>query len=215
MSEFLGLKLEESDIKEKQASLKSLIFRFRWPLVVALTGILFIGIGALALLWPAQKDQVEILTQGTDPANSADKIWADITGAVQKPGVYQLQSGSRINDLLIAAGGLSATADRNWVDRNLNRAAPLTDGTKYYIPEKGETVPINPASATTDTTSATSTININQATQSQLESLWGIGPVTATKIIADRPYSRPEELLEKKLVKTNVWEKIKDQISVY
>jgi len=58
-------------------------------------------------------------------------------------------------------------------------------------------------------------ININTASQNQLESLWGIGPVTAQNIIEQRPYSTVEELLNKKILKTNVYETNKDKLSVY
>ena len=58
-------------------------------------------------------------------------------------------------------------------------------------------------------------VNINTASQSDLESLPGIGPVTASKIISDRPYQIVEDLVNKKAVSKAVFEKIKDQIVVY
>lgn len=58
-------------------------------------------------------------------------------------------------------------------------------------------------------------VNVNTATQKELEALWGIGPVTAQNIIEQRPYSTVEELLNKKILKTNVYETNKDKLSVY
>ncbi len=58
-------------------------------------------------------------------------------------------------------------------------------------------------------------ININGASQKELESLWGIDPVTAQNIIEQRPYSSVEELLNKKILKTNVYETNKDKLTVY
>jgi len=58
-------------------------------------------------------------------------------------------------------------------------------------------------------------ININTASEAELDMLWGIGPATAQKVISGRPYQKTEDLLNKKIVKTNVWEEIKDKISVY
>ena len=58
-------------------------------------------------------------------------------------------------------------------------------------------------------------ININTASVSELDRLWGVGPATAEKIIGGRPYSSVEELLSKKAVKSNVYERIKDEVSVY
>jgi competence protein ComEA len=130
---------------------------------------------------------------------------------VQKPGVYELKSGSRINDLLILAGGLSAEASREWVSQNMNLAQKLTDGAKVYIPVKPETRNSQLANRQT----ANAKININTASASQLDTLWGIGPATAQKVISGRPYQAIEELLTRKIVKSNVWEAIRDKITVY
>lgn len=59
------------------------------------------------------------------------------------------------------------------------------------------------------------TININQASESELDALPGIGPVTAQKIISNRPYQSVEDLLNKKAVGASEFAKIKDQMSVY
>jgi len=132
----------------------------------------------------------------------------EISGEIQKPGVYNLTSGSRINDLLIAAGGLSVNADRDWVVKNVNLAQKLTDGAKIFIPAVGE-------NSQTDNQAVEGKININTASEAELDMLWGIGPATAQKVISGRPYQKTEDLLNKKIVKTNVWEEIKDKISVY
>ena len=58
-------------------------------------------------------------------------------------------------------------------------------------------------------------ININTASQKELESLWGIGPVYAQNIIEHRPYSKVDELIEKKILKTNVYDRNKDTLTVY
>lgn len=82
---------------------------------------------------------VEVL-QTANPGNAVveknvnDKITVDISGAVVTPGVYKLNFGSRIDDLIIVSGGLAENADKNWIDKNLNRAAKLVDGQKVYIP---------------------------------------------------------------------------------
>ena len=58
-------------------------------------------------------------------------------------------------------------------------------------------------------------VNINSASQSELEGLWGIGPVYAQNIIEHRPYSKVEELIEKKILKTNVYDRNKETLTVY
>jgi len=67
-------------------------------------------------------------------------ISIDIEGAVQNPGLYSVSSASHLQDGLIASGGLSANADRDWISKNLNLAENLTDGIKIYIPRIGEQV---------------------------------------------------------------------------
>ncbi len=123
---------------------------------------------------------------------------------------------SRIQDSLVAAGGLSAQADRVYISKNLNLATKLTDGAKVYIPFAGEAVGNGQAlnsSSSVDTVSGL--INVNTSSQVGLESLPGIGPVTAQKIIAGRPYGSIQELLNKKIVGVKVFDQIKDKITAY
>lgn len=140
-------------------------------------------------------------------------IVVDIEGAVVKPGVYELPNNSRIQDLLITAGGLSAKADRNYVSKNINLAQKLTDGGKVYIPkinEQGANTNLLPLSPNTQ-----SVVNLNTASVTDLDKLPGIGPVTAQKIISNRPYQNITELTSRKVVSSSVFEKIKDMITTY
>lgn len=140
-------------------------------------------------------------------------LFVDVAGAVQNPGAYQLKEGSRVKDALIAANGISAQADREFVARNVNIASPLTDGQKIFIPmlvEGGELQVSGENSVLGETNSI---ININLATSSELDTLSGVGEKTAEKIIKGRPYGNIIELREKKVVGQAVYEKIKDYIS--
>lgn len=193
---------------------QSLFERFRVPIIVALVGIIFIGLGVI-FLSTKSKDKVEIISaENTTPSG---QISADIEGAVEKPGVYSLDSGSRINDLLILAGGLSASADREWVEKSLNRAQKLTDGAKIYVPRVGENRLRQSSSeqGSVEGVSQTSLVNINTASSAQLEALWGIGPATSQKIIENRPYTEVGDLLSKKILKSNVYQKIFGQLTVF
>jgi len=124
--------------------------------------------------------------------------------------------------LLITAGGLSEKADRLWVEKNLNRAAKLIDGQKIYIPRADEQSNLTTAKNSVDNqtistnlgSSGGGAININTASQKELESLEGIGPVYAQNIIEHRPYSNTEELVSKDVLKKSLFEKIKNKISV-
>ena len=142
-------------------------------------------------------------------------IYVDVGGAVEKPGVYQLQSSSRVNEALVIAGGLGEEADREWVERNLNLAAKVTDGQKIYIPSIQETNTNKVGPSQSKGPTFDNLININTATVAELDTLWGVGEATAKKIIDSRPYGSVEELLTKKAVKNNVYEAIKDKITTY
>lgn len=189
------------------SQLEELLFRYRFYLIAAFIGILSILFGIVLTtkqLPNFSGEKVEILS-AQDEADGRYQI-VEIAGAVEKPGVYGLQADSRIEDLLVMAGGLSATADREWVSRTLNRAAKLADGQKVYIPEKTQISNVK---------AQNQNLNINVASQSQLKDLPGIGQATAEKIIEQRPYSAVEELLTRKIVKKNQYEQIKDRVSVY
>jgi len=133
----------------------------------------------------------------------AKQITIDIEGAVEKPGVYTLPANSRIQNALIAAGGLSQTADRQQVSQNLNLAAVLTDGAKLYIPAVGEQMAGSGAGSTNASGNVQGAslkmVNINLASESDLDALPGVGQVTAQKIIDNRPYQSVQELLDKKV----------------
>jgi len=168
--------------------------------------LLAFGVGTFALKDSGEDDAIKIISveQG-DPLN---KIIVHVDGAVNKPGVYELTIDSRVNDLVAAAGGLTEDANT----QAINLAAKLSDGQKAHIASINDPVSIkNP-----DTGSGvTGLINVNTASEAQLDTLPGVGPVTAGKIIASRPYSSPEELLSKKAVGSATYNKIKDLITVY
>lgn len=193
---------------------------------LAFLGLLLIGIGITTSVLSDNKSKGIILedaasTSATQSASVA--IMVDVSGAVEKPGVYKLSENARVQEALIAAGGLSKNADRVFLSKSLNLAAKLSDGIKIYIPSVGENA-IKTDSSTANTVQITQTglvagantglININSASSVELESLSGIGPVTAGKIIDGRPYSDINDLLSKKVVSKSVFEKIKAKITV-
>lgn len=159
------------------------------------------------------------------------KIFVDVSGAVKKPSVYEVASGARLKDLIEKAGGLSDDADIVVFNRNFNLARIVTDQEKIYIPS---TVEINsgifiqnqrtldyssPAVVTQSGTKegiveSPLLINLNSATIEELDQLPGIGQATANKVIANRPYLKIDELLTKKVVNKNIYEKIKSLISI-
>jgi competence protein ComEA len=136
-------------------------------------------------------------------------VTAHAAGQVAAPGVYSVPAGSRVADLVTAAGGLLSEAD---LDR-LNLAAKVVDGTRVYIPRKGESPPSEapvgtPGGATGDAGTGAGSpgatpagpVDLNTATAAQLDTLPGVGPATANAIITYRTrngrFKSVTELLE-------------------
>lgn len=117
-------------------------------------------------------------------------IGVHVVGHVVKPGVYFLPTGSRAIDAIKAAHGLHKDA----MQEGVNLASPLVDGAQIYVPSRKEaksgTLPAISASSPNvggfSQSAGTAQVNINTAGAAELETLPGIGPATATKIIADR-----------------------------
>lgn len=208
--------------EKKNFDWENFLFRYKFQIFFILLGTFLVGLG----LFYVKKEKsvgnnsIQVLDNATEGQND---IVVEIAGQVETPGVYKLQNGSRIEDLLILSGGISANADRTWLEKSLNRASKLVDGQKIYIPSVDEQTNVLSAnnSGGYQTTSSISDdqgsglININTASQKELESLTGIGPVYAQNIIEHRPYSSVEELTSKGALGDSTYEKIKDKVSVY
>ncbi|OGE30344.1 hypothetical protein A2631_01040 [Candidatus Daviesbacteria bacterium RIFCSPHIGHO2_01_FULL_44_29] len=157
------------------------------------------------------------------PAKSIDssvsEFKVDVSGAVANPGVYSLPNDSRVEDAIKAAGGFSLDANGEFVAKSLNLSAKLIDGSKIYIPKKGETGGVLSATVGLSNQSSANSVNslvgINSGTESELDSLPGVGPVTAKKIVSSRPYTSLDELVSKKVVSASVFAKIQGQIDLH
>lgn len=118
------------------------------------------------------------------PTATSPPIVVEISGQVMKPGIYTLEKGSRLLDLIEHAGGLTNQADKERV----NNVFILRDGDYFYIPAVGERIPDTARNAPgnnplIDTSHFDYPLNLNTATQEALESLPGIGPSKARDII--------------------------------
>ena len=105
----------------------------------------------------------------------SSRVVVDVVGAVRRPGLYRLAQGSRIADALARAGGATARADLAQV----NLAAPLADGEQVVVPRRGAGV----AAGSGSVAGAAAPVQLSTATLEQLDSLPGVGPVTAQKIL--------------------------------
>lgn len=196
----------------------ALILKFRYPLLLLLVGLILAGFGVL-LYQNSSQTKVEILE--SSDGQDTRQIVVEASGAFEKPGVYKLPTNSRVEDLFILAGGVSANADRIWIERSINRAAKLLDGQKIFIPDEQSNVlsasirGVDQSGSSILGSQGSGLTNINTASKSQLEDLVGIGPVYAQNIIDHRPYSDASELVSKGAIKQGVYEKIKNKVTVY
>lgn len=192
--------------------------RYKYELLASFALLSLLGgiVLAVKVVDDYGKTQVEVNQVTQVGASEGSKLVVEIAGEVSTPGVYELSVGSRVIDLIRRAGGLTSKADRAWIDRNLNRAAVLEDGQKVYIPAEGEVEKGNGGGSGEGVKGEMMTkINLNTASLSQLESLPGIGPAYAQRIIAARPFKNVEELLKVRGIGKKTYEQIKDLVSVY
>jgi competence protein ComEA len=154
---------------------------------------------------------------GTAPATPAT-IVVDVAGAVVRPGIVQLPAGTRVGDALSAAGGFSADADLDATAASLNLAQRLTDGEQIRVPRIGDTQAVagtqpSGGSGGGGVMAGGGLIDLNTATPEQLQSLPGIGPVTAQKIVAARqeqPFSSLEDAQQRGVIHRGQLESIRE-----
>ena len=146
---------------------------------------------------------------------ASGSIVVQAAGAVARPGVYELPAGSRLHELITAAGGALADADPN----ALALASVLADGQREYVPLIGEIPPAAAVGAGGGGTAAPSgPIDLNRASADELDALPGVGPATAQAIVAHReangPFSSVEGLLDVRGIGPAKFESLRDLVTV-
>lgn len=203
------------DFQQLLEKYKPFLLQHWLPITLGCIGLLLIVYGLIASLGSSSSPDI-VFEEGSEEEVKKLEMYVDVAGAVEKPGVYRLHGDARLKDALVAASGMSFEADREWVAKNLNLAAKLTDGGKIYVPRVGEgsRQKTEDGGGNVQGTSG-GLININSASVNELDRLPGVGPVTARKIIEGRPYGSVEDLSTKKVVGNKVFSEIKDMVSVY
>lgn len=183
----------------------------KWLSLFVVLGCLIIVISLFRGIWASSELKV-LQINTTDSDIEPKKIFVDIEGAVVNPGVYEMKLGDRIKDILVKSGGFSADADRNYVAKVVNLAEQLKDGQKVYIPFVSGTPEVMGYS---EAKSRQKMVNVNTSSVQELDTLWGIGEARAESIVKSRPYSSLEDMVQKRVITTQILEKNKDIMSVY
>jgi competence protein ComEA len=176
------------------------------------SGVLF-GLFLAALVWVVARNpsgEAVILR----PAPTEKPVIVYITGAVPRPGVYALPKNARVQDAISAAGGFLAEAEKS----QINLAALLEDGEKLDIPYVEGASPVLGTPVPEVITATTELVNINTASLAELDTLPGVGPTTAQRIIDYReqngPFINTEDIINVQGIGTGTYERMKDQITV-
>ena len=180
--------------------------------------LVILGIGINFKEQFAEKNKAEIVTKKVEAtekndAQVANEVTIDISGEVTKPGVYKLQKGAILDEVLTMAGGLTNKANLSWIDKNLNKAEKVTDGQKIYIPNEldDETVILG-------VSTSRNIVKINTASAEDLDTLEGVGPAIAQRIIDYRNenggFKSVEEIKLVPGIGDKMFEKIKDEIQL-
>ena len=144
-----------------------------------------------------------------------DLITVDVKGAVKSPGIYDLPVGSRVNDAVQKAGGLTEQAD----SKSLNLAQKVSDEALVYVPTKGEEASSQKAGSGTDSsTSKEKKVNLNKASLEELKQVKGLGGKRAQDIIDHREtngkFKSVDELKKVSGIGAKTIEKLKDYVTV-
>jgi competence protein ComEA len=153
-----------------------------------------------------------------EPSSAAEPavlatVTVHVVGEVRRPGVYRLPGGSRAADAVAAAGGLLGPADQTAV----NLARVVADGEQIAVPREGEAGPAGATTAGAPGAARPGKIDLNTAGEAQLDTLPGVGPATAAKIVSDRtengPFRTVDDLLRVPGIGPSKFEALKDLVT--
>jgi competence protein ComEA len=158
------------------------------------------------------KDNTVTISKGAETTDepkeiSSPKIYVHVAGSVKSPGIYQLDSGTRVYDAVLAAGGFTAKANQ----ASVNMARALNDGEQLLISSQNTVQSF-------ENSLVSSLISLNQASASQLEELPGVGPALAGRMIdwrtANGGFKAKEDLLNVAGIGDKLFASVKDLVTL-
>jgi competence protein ComEA len=202
--------------------------RIRAISIAAVVGlVVLIGAGLGLRSCASKSDPASAPLFSTPPASelaaststTVESIVVHAAGAVRAPGLYRMAKGSRVADVLEVAGGVADGADLNRV----NLAALVSDSERIFIPFIGVPMP-GPTSGATGSQSGvggamdkSGPVNLNTATEDELDALPGIGPATSAAIVSHRekvgPFTSVDDLLDVRGIGTSKLESLRDLVT--
>ena len=191
-------------------------------IAVAALGIAIVGVGLGAWLLlaigttpgPVASELIDpFASPGSTVAGTTPQMLVvDVEGAVLHPGIIQLRAGSRVADAVAAAGGYGPDADLKAAAAQVNLAALVRDGQQIVVPVIGA-----PPASGSGGAGTGGLVDLNRASPQALDTLPGIGPVTAQKIVAartEKPFGSVDELVTRKVLTKAQLDKIRDLVTV-
>jgi competence protein ComEA len=184
--------------------------------LAVLAGLGLLGGYGVAMRARPRPTSVALSSPGPQRQHHARLIYVHVGGAVAEPGLYRLRDGSRVDDAIRVAGGMLENADAD----ALNLAAKVRDGDKVLVPAKGAPgqAPAAGGSAAGGSASQGARVNLNTATAADLETLPGIGPALAERILTFRQqhggFRRVEQLLDVPGIGPKKFEELRDLVTI-
>jgi competence protein ComEA len=181
-------------------------------LKVTITLLGVVAFGVYVFSSGTSKDSTVTFEKSSDSgevsqAVEASKIYVHVAGSVKAPGIYQLDSGTRVYDAVLAAGGFTEKANQS----SVNMARALTDGEQLVVSSESSV-------ASFDGPTSSSFISLNQASSSQLEDLPGVGPALAGRIVdwrsANGGFKAKEDLLNVAGIGDKLFASFKDLVTL-
>jgi competence protein ComEA len=181
-------------------------------LKVTITVLAVVAFGTYVFSSGIGKDNSVTISKGTPTSDSpteikSPKIYVHVAGSVKSPGIYQLDSGTRVYDAVLAAGGFTTKANQ----ASVNMARALNDGEQLLISSQN-------GAQSFENSMVSSLISLNQASASQLEELPGVGPALAGRMIdwrtANGGFKAKEDLLNVAGIGDKLFASVKDLVTL-